>query len=186
MTNSQIIFLVVVVAAAAAAILILLNVQRSRRLRAKFGPEYQRAIQKSGTTSRGEERLAQLEKRVERFHIRSLDASERLRFVDAWRVIQKKFVDDPEGALVQADRLLGEIMGAKGYPVTDFEQQAADLSVNHPYVVEQYRSGHEIVARHAQGRANTEDLRQAMIHYRQLFDDLTGETELARVHTTGS
>jgi hypothetical protein len=183
MTNAQIILLVVVIAAVAVIAFIAVNAQRSRRLRARFGPEYQRAVQETGTTTRGEERLAKLEKRVDRYHIRPLAASERLRFVEAWRVIQARFVDDPKGALTEADRLLGEIMSTRGYPVTDFEQQAADLSVNHPYVVEHYRFGHDIATRHAQGRASTEDLRQAMIHYRKLFDDLTGEPEMARAQT---
>jgi hypothetical protein len=92
-------------------------------------------------------------------------------------------VDDPKGALGEADRVLGEVMTARGYPVTDFEQQSADLSVNHALVVEHYRAGHAIALRHAQGRASTEDLRQAMIHYRKLFNDLVGETELARAET---
>jgi hypothetical protein len=186
MTNAQVVLLVVVVAAVAAAVLILLNVRRSRRLRARFGPEYQRAIHESGATSRGEQRLAQLEKRVERFHIRSLSELERSRFAEAWQLIQRKFVDDPKGALTEADQLLGEIMSARGYPVTDFEQQAADLSVNHPYVVEQYRCGHEIAVRHGEGRASTEDLRQAMIHYRRLFEDLTGDREAASLHVAGT
>lgn len=180
MTNSQVVLLVVVIAAVAAVLLITVSVQRSRRLRARFGPEYQRAVQESGTTKRGEERLAQLEKRVERFQIHPLAPQARSRFVEQWRVIQSKFVDDPKGALTEGDRLLGEIMAARGYPVSDFEQQSADLSVNHAYVVEHYRAGHDIAVRHAQGHASTEDLRQAMIHYRNLFDDLAGEPEVAR------
>jgi hypothetical protein len=105
--------------------------------------------------------------------------------VESWRVVQARFVDDPEGSLTEADRLLGQIMAARGYPVAEFDQQAADLSVNHPYVVEHYRAGHEIAVRHAQGQAKTEDLRQAMIHLRKLFDELAGagEVEVAKAQT---
>ena len=177
MTNAQIVLLIVAVALVIGVVLVLLRVQRSRRLRARFGPEYQRAVQKSGSPIRGEERLAKLEQRVERFKIHELTASDRARFTETWRLVQAKFVDDPKIALVEGDRLIGEVMTARGYPVVDFEQQAEDLSVNHPFVVEHYRAGHEITRRHSQGRASTEDLRQAMIHYRSLFDDLVGTTD---------
>jgi hypothetical protein len=177
MTNAQIVLLIVAVALVVGVVIVLSRMQRSRRLRARFGPEYQRAVQESGSPIRGEERLAKLEQRVERFKIHELAASDRARFTETWRVIQAKFVDDPKNAVVEADRLIGEVMTARGYPVVDFEQQAADLSVNHPFVVEHYRAGHEITQRHSQGRASTEDLRQAMIHYRSLFDDLAGTTD---------
>jgi hypothetical protein len=185
MTNAQIVLLVVAIVAVAVVTLILLKTQRTRRLRTRFGPEYGRAVQESGSAARGEERLAKLEKRVERFNIHPLAPSDRVRFVEAWRIIQAKFVDDPKGALGEGDRLLGEVMTARGYPVADFDQQAADLSVNHPFVVEHYRAGHDIALRHAQGQASTEDLRQAMIDYRKLFDDLVGEPEMARSQTVG-
>jgi hypothetical protein len=186
MTNAQVVLLIVVIAAVAATVLIIVDVQRSRRLRARFGPEYQRAVRESGTTMRGEDRLAKLEKRVERFNVHPLAPLQQGRFVDEWRVIQARFVDDPKGALAEGDRLLGEIMAARGYSVTDFEQKSADLSVNHPYVVENYRAGHDIALRDSQGDATTEDLRQAMIHYRKLFDDLVGEPEVARSQTAGA
>jgi hypothetical protein len=180
MTNAQMILLIVVVALVIAATLILINVQRSRRLRRKFGPEYERTVHEYGTAAQGERHLAKLEKRVERFHIHPLEVAERSRFQESWRSVQADFVDDPKGSLLRADRLLAEILTARGYPVSDFEQQAADLSVNHPFVVEHYRAGHEIALRHSEGRASTEDLRQAMIHYRRLFDELVGEPEVAR------
>ena len=180
MTNAQIVLLVVVIVAVGVMLLIAFSIGRSRRLRTKFGPEYQRTVQEAGTTLRGEERLTKLEKRVERYNIHPLTQSQRDRFMEEWRVIQARFVDHPEGALAEADRLLEEIMAARGYPVTDFEQQSADLSVNHPYVVEHYRAGHGIAMRHVQGRASTEDLRQAMIHYRNLFDDLVGQPVAAQ------
>jgi len=177
MTNAQLILIIVAVAFVAGVVLILLRAQKTRRLRARFGPEYGRAVAESGSAARGEERLAKLEKRVERFSIHPLSPSDRSRFVDAWRSVQAKFVDSPELALQEGDLLVREVMRARGYPVVDFDQQAADLSVNHPSVVEHYRASHEIAVRHSQGHANTEDLRQGMIHCRELFDDLLGEPE---------
>ena len=185
MSNAQTVLVIFAIALVVAAILILLKLGRSRRLRERFGPEYQRAVQEYGTAAQGEERLTRLEKRVERFHIRPLEGSERVRFQETWRSVQAAFVDDPEGSLLQADQLISEIMTARGYPVSDFDQQAADLSVNHPFVVEHYRAGHAITLRHSEGRAGTEDLRQAMIHYRKLFEDLVGEPEIARAQTVG-
>ena len=186
MTNAQLILIVIVaVALVAGVVLIVLKAQKTRRLRARFGPEYGRAVTESGSAARGEERLAKLEKRVERFSIHPLSTSDRSRFVDAWRSVQAKFVDSPELALQEGDLLVREVMTARGYPVVDFDQQAADLSVNHPSVVEHYRASHEIAERHSEGSASTEDLRQGMIHCRRLFDDLVGEPEpeIARTRT---
>jgi hypothetical protein len=180
LTNVQLIGIIVAVVVVVAVVLILAKAQKSRRLRTRFGPEYSRAVQESGSAARGEERLAKLEQRVERFKIHALSPSDQSRFVEAWRLVQAKFVDAPEVAVAEGDQLVREVMTARGYPVVDFDQQAADLSVNHPLVVEHYRDGHAIAVRHAQGQANTEDLRQAMIHYRKLFDDLVGEPEVAR------
>jgi len=179
LTNVQLLGIIVAIVVAA-VVLILVKAQKSRRLRTRFGPEYGRAVQESGSAARGEERLAKLEQRVERFKIHPLFPSDQSRFVEAWRLVQAKFVDAPEVAVAEGDQLVREVMTTRGYPVTDFDQQAADLSVNHPLVVEHYRDGHAIATRHTQGKASTEDLRQAMIHYRKLFDDLVGEPEVAR------
>jgi hypothetical protein len=180
MANFQLIGVVVTVVVLAIVLVILARVQKSRRLRTRFGPEYQRAVQETGSAARGEDRLAKLEQRVERFNIHPLSSADRSRFAESWRRVQAKFVDAPEMALAEGDQLVREVMTARGYPVVDFEQQAADVSVNHPLVVEHYRAGHAIALRHAAGKASTEDLRQAMIHYRKLFDDLIGESEVAR------
>lgn len=102
-----------------------------------------------------------------------------MRSIATWQSTQAEFVDDPREAAQRADALLGDVMAARGYPVSDFEQRAADLSVDHPLVVQHYRAGHAIALRHEQGEAGTEDLRQAMIHYRSLFDELVTETETA-------
>jgi hypothetical protein len=173
---------VIVVAVVAFA---LLRVRESQRLRARFGPEYRRAVEETGSTLRAEQRLANLEKRVERFNIHPLSAEARTEYVEYWRTIQSRFVDDPQHALADADQLVRDVMNRRGYPVADFERQAADLSVYHPLVVEHYRAGHEIAVRHARGQASTEDLRQAMIHYRKLFADLVEEPQLARPQGAG-
>ncbi len=157
--------------------------QRRRRLRARFGPEYDQTVRRTGSERRAAADLAAREKRVARFELHTLTVVQRESFVLAWRDIQSCFVDDPAGALAHADVLLGEVMTARGYPVTDFEHRAADLSVDHPEVVQNYRAGHLIALRHARAQANTENLRQAMIHYRALFDELVNEPGAAFIRS---
>jgi len=118
--------------------------------------------------------LIERQTRVERLHIRPLSPEDTERFAQAWRDVQARFVDDPRGAIVDADRLVAEVMRARGYPVGDFEQRVADISVDHPNVVMNYRAARDIVQDHGRGRASTEDLRQAMVHFRALFADLLG------------
>jgi hypothetical protein len=161
------------------AALIILQKRRTERLRTRFGPEYTRALQDSGDRRHAEATLEERKKRVERFHLRPLVPGDRVRFTESWRRVQAGFVDEPRGAVTEADQLLGDVMSSCGYPVSDFEQRKADMSVDHPRVVENYRAAHEIALRHAQGQASTEDLRQAMIHYRTLFDELVSEPEIA-------
>jgi len=163
-----------VIVVAGIAVLLFVRKRRSERLRNRFGAEYDRAVKEEGNQRHAEAQLEKRAERVESFHVRPLAAPDRARFVDAWRGIQARFVDDPAGTVVQADQLLGDVMSTRGYPVTDFEQRAADISVDHPVVLENYRAGHEIALRQAEGKANTEDLRQAMIHYRALFEELAG------------
>lgn len=147
--------------------------QRDRqRLKQRFGPEYERAVRTHGDASRAEAELQSRERRVASLDIHPLTAEQRERFGDSWKRVQVQFVDDPRGAVTQADRLVGEVMLERGYPVGDFEQRAADISVDHPHVVENYRAARAIAQRHARGEAGTEDLRQAMVHYRALFADL--------------
>ncbi len=146
--------------------------RRSARLRERFGPEYDRTVRDVGDARRAEPLLAERERRVQRFNIRPLTPEEQARFTDAWRAAQAHFVDDPVAAIKEADALVADVMQRRGYPVGDFEQQAADLSVDHATVVENYRAAHAIAQRNNEGNANTEDLRQAMVHYRTLFADL--------------
>ena len=180
-TTGIVIVVAVVVVIAVAAFLFFR--MRSARLRSRFGPEYDRAVKETGSAYKAEAKLEKLEKRVQKFSIHPLRPEDVDRFRNAWRVVQARFVDDPRTALGDADLLVGQLMTARGYPMSDFEERAAEISVDHPLVVEHYRSGHEIAARHAQGRASTEDLRQAMIHYRTLFEDLMGEPEPQRART---
>ena len=161
------------------AALILLQKRRTEGLRTRFGPEYARAVQDSGDRRQAEATLEERKKRVERFKLRPLAPGDCARFTESWRRVQARFVDEPRGAVTEADQLLGDVMSTRGYPVSDFEQRKADMSVDHPGVVENYRAAHEIALHHAQGQAGTEDLRQAMIHYRTLFDELVSEPERA-------
>jgi hypothetical protein len=158
------------------AVLAVMYVRKRRNttadLRQRFGPEYERAVREHGSERKAEARLADREKRVDKLTIRDLDPSERERFVERWGAVQSRFVDSPKGAVAEADDLVSSLMKTRGYPVTDFDQRAADISVDHPRVVENYRSAHEIALRVGKNEATTEDLRTAMIHYRSLFEEL--------------
>jgi hypothetical protein len=144
----------------------------SANLRQKFGPEYERAVVAHGSERKAEAQLADREKRVEKLNIRDLDPMEHESFSKRWAAVQSRFVDSPKGAVTEADDLVSSVMKARGYPVSDFDQRAADISVDHPRVVENYRSAHEIALRVGKDRASTEELRTAMIHYRDLFEEL--------------
>jgi cytochrome c biogenesis protein ResB len=159
--------------------------RRTERLRTQFGgAEYDRAVKEGGGQRKAEAVLDQLADRVESLHIRELAQGDRTRFVDSWTKVQARFVDSPGGAVTDADQLLGDVMSTRGYPVGDFEQRAADISVNHPLVLENYRVAHKSALLQTQGKASTEDLRQAMIHFRTLFEELVREPEIA--HAKGA
>jgi len=152
--------------------------QRTETLRQRFGPEYDRALERSGDRHTAEAALQERQERVEHLKIRPLAGRERNRFAEQWASAQSQFVDDPKGAIAEADRLVGEVMQVRGYPVGDFEQRAADVSVDHPRVVDNYRQAHRLALKSERSGAETEELRQAMMHYRALFEDLL-ETEQA-------
>jgi len=180
-STTQIIIAIALVVVAGIAIWLFVRKRRTERLRTKFGgPEYARAVNEGGGRRQAEAGLDKRADRVESFHIRPLGPEDRVRFVESWRRVQARFVDSPGGAVTEADQLLGDVMSTRGYPVSDFEQRAADISVDHPSVLANYRSAHEIALRQTRGQASTEELRQAMIHYRTLFDELAAEPELAR------
>src|SRR6266536_1945113 len=173
MNNAVVIVLAVaLIAAIGLAVWMYMQKRRTDTLRSDFGPEYERAVHEHHDQREAERELEQRRERVSQLHIQPLPAAERDRFAEQWRSVQAQFVDDPNDATTEADYLVGEVMRARGYPVGDFEQRAADVSVHHPRVVEHYRAAHAIAIRNQRDGAETEDLRQAMVHFRALFEDL--------------
>jgi hypothetical protein len=170
---TAIILIVVAVLAVVAAILYERR-RRTERLRQTFGSEYDRVARRLGDPDRAETVLAAREKRVSRLNLRALPETERERYVQQWAFVQKQFVDDPRGAVNEADRLVTDVMNARGYPMSEFDQRADDISVHYPHTVGNYRTAHDIVLRHGRSESSTEDLRKAMVHFRSLFDELLG------------
>ena len=153
--------------------------RRTESLQAQYGPEYTRTVSEVGSRRRAEEELVKRQERVEHLEIRPLLADQRELFAERWRAVQAAFVDDPAGAVTMADALVEEVMKTRGYPVSDFEQRAADLSVHHSRFVENYRAARAIAERHRRNAASTEDLRTAIVYYRGLFEDLLEDRERA-------
>jgi len=148
--------------------------KRSEKLRERFGPEYHHTVETLKNRNVAESELREREKRVSQFHIVPLPPAECARYQHSWMAIQSQFVDHPETAVANANQLVREVMERRGYPLSSFEQSAADLSVDHPAVVENYRAAHRISERSQRGAADTEELRQALVYYRALFQDLLG------------
>jgi hypothetical protein len=166
---------IIVIAAVAIILLIAIAVmrsQRSRRIRSQFGPEYDRVVRTKGSPQRAEDELARREKRVKQFELSPLPAGARARYVEEWRAVQTRFVDDPRAAVGEADRLILNVMRDRGYPMENFGQRAEDISVNYAGDVSHYRAGHALALKNERGEASTEELRQAFVHYRALFDSL--------------
>jgi len=176
LTTTQTIILVVALAVVAVALIALLSARSSKRrhaeLKRRFGPEYDRAVEEYGSPARAERELAARAKRVQRQKLHPLSDPDRVRFSSDWRNVQARFVDDPSGAVGAANDLIKQVMLARGYEVEHFDQRVADLSVEHANVVEHYRAARELAIANREGRANTEELRQAFVHYRALFADL--------------
>jgi hypothetical protein len=175
-----IIFIAVAVVVIVAGIAIWLSIRnrRTAKLRAQFGgAEYTRTLKAGGSRQKAEAVLDERSERVEALHIHALAPGDRARFIESWARVQARFVDGPGSAVTDADQLLGDVMRLRGYPVSDFEQRAADISVDHPLVLENYRAAHLTALHQASGQASTEDLRQAMIHYRTLFEELVSEPQ---------
>jgi len=165
-------FAVGVVIAIIAAIWLYSAKRRTKALRSKFGPEYNRTARAEGDAAQAEQILQERENRVEKLNIKPLNQEQRNEFADAWEHAQAEFVDDPTAAVAHADVLVQEVMQVRGYPVVDFEQRVADVSVDHPAVAQNYRLAHEIAIDHEREDVGMEKLRQAMLHYRALFADL--------------
>jgi len=173
-TTYIIIIVLVLVILGAVLGLVIARRRRSEQLHDKFGPEYDHTVQTMGDEKKAQTELNERQKHVEALDIRPLSVSERERYLADWTAVQSKFVDDPRQAIVDADRLIIEVMQLRAYPVSDFEQRAADLSVNYPDLVSNYRAAREIAIKNKQNLADTEELRQAMVYYRSLFDELLG------------
>ena len=170
-------FIVVLVAGIAA--FLVHRKRRTERLRMQFGgAEYARAMEKGGDRRHAEAGLEKRTQRVEGFHVRPLAAGDRARFLRSWSDVQARFIDGPAGAVNAADQLLGDVLSTRGYPLSSFEQRASDISVDHPLVLANYRKAHEIALEQTRGEASTEELRQAMVHYRTIFEELVSEPEL--------
>jgi FtsZ-interacting cell division protein ZipA len=176
-TTTVIVVVLVVLALIAIGILVsaMVRQSRGRRLRSRFGPEYDRTVDQTGDRAEAEKQLEQRVHERDELPVRELEPGERERFAGTWRNVQSRFVDDPVGAVREADQLCASVMNARGYPTDDFERQAALVSVDHADVVPSYRQAHELTMTAERSPAATDDLREAMVRYRALFERLLGE-----------
>jgi hypothetical protein len=177
MTNTAMLWIIVVLSAVAIVfVMAIASRQRARarsvELRHRFGPEYDRAVNEFGSLGRAERELGKRARRVAHLQFRELNDAERLAYASSWSRIQGQFIDDPAAAVVRANELIKEVMRAQGYPIDDFEQRVVDLSVDHASVVQHYRAARALAESNRDGGLNTEDLRQAVVHFRALFADL--------------
>jgi hypothetical protein len=171
-TQTMTVVAVVILALLAVGVWLYTRKRQSDRLIQRFGPEYGRAVDEMGSRAKAESELRTREKRVEKLNIVPLAPADAARFSEDWKALQGRFVDNPKGVLMEADQLVRDLMGKRGYPMGDFDSRAADISVDHPAVVEHYRAAQAIALRDKRGEADTEELRKAVVHYRALFDEL--------------
>jgi hypothetical protein len=183
-----ILFAVAVVVIVAGVVWRALAARKTKELQERFGPEYDRTASAIGSKREAEQELAARQERREQLNIRPLPADARKRYASQWAAVQAQFVDAPAAAVADADGLVSSVMADRGYPMDDFEQRAADISVDHPQVVQNYRQARGISHAAQQGQASTEDLRQAMQNYRALFDELLSEepTDQSIGHVNGA
>lgn len=172
--QAWVIAIIVVIAVVALALFVVREQRQrqSRRLQERFGREYERAVSEHGDRTKAESELRARERRIEKLKIVPLAPAEAARFSQDWNGLQSRFVDSPKGVVMEADRLVRELMVKRGYPMGDFERRAADISVDHPALVDAYRSAQAIATRDQRGEASTEELRKAVVYYRTLFDEL--------------
>jgi hypothetical protein len=173
-TTTLILAIVLIVLAIGTVAWVVMQRQKSANLKRRFGPEYDRAIKEYGGRTKAEAELNKRQQRVAGLNIIPITAADAARFSNAWSSLQGRFVDDPQGVVAEADLLVRELMIKRGYPMGDFELRAADISVDHPSVVKNYRAAQIIALRNARREADTEELRTAVVHYRTLFDELLG------------
>jgi hypothetical protein len=183
MTATQTVILILVVLVVLAAVAVVVYMARRAALRRRFGPEYDRAVADTDGRMAAERELRAREKRHAQLELRPLDDAARERYAEQWRAVQEKFVLDPAAAVVAGDELVTRLVSDRGYPTKDYEDQLSYLSVEHARVLEHYRDAHEIYLRGQRGQASTEQLRQALVHYRDLFADLLDEQPQAIVDT---
>lgn len=176
----EVIAIVAIVVAIALGVVLIFSRRRTDHLRSRFGPEYERTLQERGDRRRAEADLERRERRVEKLHIHPLAPRHRDEFAAAWRRDQARFVDDPPGAVREADSLVQEVMKRRGYPVADFDRRVEDISVDHPHLVQNYRAARAIAQRNEKGEASTEELRTALVYYRSLFEELLDAQEVTR------
>jgi hypothetical protein len=179
METWMIIAAIAVLVAIGIAVWYAMSSRQSKHLQERFGPEYEHMSTTAGRKD-AEKALREREARVEKLRIRDLSTEQLQTFGRDWQTVQTHFVDDPEKSVIEADNLVQKVMDARGYPLTGYERQAEDISVDHPEVVSNYRAAHEIADASRNHEATTEDLRQAMIHYRALFSDLLGSGKMAK------
>ena len=174
MSNETLMMVAIVVVAVVVvvALWMLFRRRKTAALRARFGPEYDHVLHSTRTPAEAERELLNRQSRVEKLSIRPLSRQDADRFSAEWKSVQAQFVDDPRNAVIDGDRLITDVMRTRGYPLDDPNRVIDDLSVDHAHVINHYRAGREIVSRHEKGQASTEDLRQAMVHFRTLFDEL--------------
>ncbi len=177
MSTGAIVAIIVVILIIAALLIAFTTSTRRRRLRNRFGPEYDRAVSEHDSRREAEADLAQRERRVRELDIRPLPATARAQYSSEWTAVQEQFVDAPQAAVTGAQALVSAVLHDRGYPTDAFDQEVADLSVEHAATLDHFRAAHDISLRAGAGTASTEDLRQAMIHYRALFAELLGQPE---------
>jgi len=153
--------------------------KRSTQLQDQFGTEYDHTVKTMGNEKKAQIELDERQKHVKALNIRPLSIDERERYLADWASVQSKFVDEPGQAIIDADGLIMEVMQIRAYPISDFEQRAADVSVSYPSLVSNYRAAREIAIKNEKHEADTEELRQAMIYYRSLFEELLGTEAVA-------
>jgi hypothetical protein len=180
MSSGTIVIIIVAILVVVAIVAGVVYDQRRRRLRQRFGPEYDRLVEETGSRSKAEAELASRQRRVAGLDIRPLDPAARARYAENWAAVQEQFVDSPQEAVMTAQRLVMTVMQDRGYPIEGGDQMIADLSVDHANVLDHYRAAYDINQRAADNAATTEDLRQAMIHYRALFQDLLDDASATR------
>lgn len=172
MNTGLLVAIIVIVVVVLALAWLLGRRMRTTRLRKRFGPEYDRAVGDAGSRRAAEHDLEDRQARRDNLEVVPLEVRARDRYLQEWRLVQARFVDSPSEATRSADQLINEVMRERGYPVEDFEQRASDISVDHPQVVDDYRAAHTVAEANERSQATTEDLRQALVHYRSLFEDL--------------